>query len=59
MLCIELTSLHIQPPSDELEQIVAHALFSDAAVATAVVPGGQGFEVVDVVARTDVAETPT
>lgn len=56
MLCLELTSLHIQPPTRDLEQIVAHALFSDAAVATAVVPDGPaGFEVVDVVARTDIA----
>ena len=55
MLCLELTSLHIQPPTRDLEQIVAHALFSDAAVATAVVPdAGVGFEVVDVVARTDI-----
>lgn len=56
MLCLELTSLHLQPPTRDLEQIVAHALFSDAAVATAVVPNApRGFEVVDVVARTDVA----
>lgn len=56
MLCLELTSLHLQPPSRDLEQAVAHALFSDAAVATAVVPDGpRGFEVVDVVAHTDVA----
>jgi alkylresorcinol/alkylpyrone synthase len=55
MLCLELTSLHIQPPTRDLEQIVAHALFSDAAVATAVVPDAStGFEVVDVVARTDI-----
>ena len=56
MLCLELTSLHIQPPTRDLEQIVAHALFSDAAVAAAVVPdAGVGFEVIDVVARTDIA----
>jgi alkylresorcinol/alkylpyrone synthase len=56
MLCLELTSLHLQPRTRDLEQIVAHALFSDAAVATAIVPDApQGFEVVDVVARTDVA----
>jgi predicted naringenin-chalcone synthase len=53
MLCLELTSLHVQPPSDEIEQVVAHALFSDAAVAAAVVPDSAGFEVLDVVARTD------
>ena len=56
MLCLELTSLHIQPPTRDVEQIVAHALFSDAAVAAAVVPDGEiGFEVEDVVARTDIA----
>lgn len=56
MLCLELTSLHIQRPTRDVEQIVAHALFSDAAVATALVPDGDvGFEVVDVVARTDIA----
>jgi predicted naringenin-chalcone synthase len=55
MLCLELTSLHIQPPTRDVEQIVAHALFGDAAVAAAVVPdGGTGFEVEDVVARTDI-----
>ncbi len=56
ILCLELTSLHIQPPTRDVEQLVAHALFSDAAVAAAVVPDGRrGFDVVDVVARTDVA----
>ena len=55
MLCLELTSLHVQPPTRDLEQIVAHALFSDAAVATAVLPDAPGgFDVVDVVARTDI-----
>ena len=71
LLCLELTSLHIQPPSGDREQMVAHALFSDAAAAVTVVPDGQatpmtgtqatdedplwGLQVVDVVARTDVA----
>jgi predicted naringenin-chalcone synthase len=53
LLCLELTSLHIQPPSDDREQMVAHALFSDAAAAVAVAPAGRGMAVVDVVARTD------
>jgi predicted naringenin-chalcone synthase len=54
MLCLELTSLHVQPPTTDLEQVVAHALFSDAATAVAVAPdAAAGFEVVDVVARTD------
>jgi alkylresorcinol/alkylpyrone synthase len=40
VLCLELTSLHVQPPTDDVAQVVAHALFSDAAVAVAVVPPG-------------------
>ena len=55
MLCLELTSLHVQPPDEEIEQMVAHALFSDAAAAVAVVPEGPGLEIVDLVARTDAA----
>jgi len=53
LLCLELTSLHIQPPSDDREQMVSHALFSDAAAAVALAPGRAGLQVVDVVARTD------
>jgi alkylresorcinol/alkylpyrone synthase len=53
-LCCELTSLHVQPPSDDLGQVVSHALFGDAAVAVVVEPGtGAGLEVVDVAAVTD------
>jgi alkylresorcinol/alkylpyrone synthase len=52
LLCVELTSLHIQPATDDVEQIVAHSLFSDAAAAVTVVPDGRGLEVVDMVART-------
>jgi predicted naringenin-chalcone synthase len=54
LLCIELPSVHVQPPTDDVEQVVAHALFSDAAVAAAVVPDSAGFEVLDVVAHTDI-----
>ena len=65
LLCLELTSLHVQPTTDtaksdqptseDLQQMVAHALFSDAAAAVVLEPGaGQGLELVDVVARTDV-----
>ncbi len=73
MLCLELTSLHVQPATEsarsgrptpeDLQQMVSHALFSDAAAAVVLEPGsaqggdgaglGAGFEVVDVVARTD------
>ncbi len=53
LLCIELCSLHIQPPTDEIDQVIAHALFADAAAAVAVLPDSSGMEVVDVVSRTD------
>ncbi len=65
LLCCELTSLHVQPAKcpqgkhlghEEMQQIVAHALFADAAAAAVIVPeAGAGLEVVDVTARTDVA----
>jgi len=56
LLCLELTSLHVQPPCDDVDQIVSHSLFSDAAAAVVVEPGAaDGFDVVDVVARTDVS----
>ncbi len=69
LLCLELTSLHVQPSTqtarsgrptpDDLQQMVAHALFSDAAAAVVLQPSvagasPPGLEVVDVVARTDV-----
>jgi predicted naringenin-chalcone synthase len=79
LLCLELTSLHVQPPSatsrtssptqQDVQQMVAHALFSDAASAVVVEPAEEsrpahrpvgvrnipahGLEIVDVVARTD------
>ncbi|WAZ21505.1 type III polyketide synthase [Streptomyces cinnabarinus] len=54
LLCLELTSLHVQPPTKDIEQIVAHALFADAAAAVVLQPdAGSGYEVVDVVAVTD------
>lgn len=56
LLCLELTSLHAQPPTDDMGQVVAHALFGDAAVAMVVEPGpGPGWELLDVAARTDPA----
>jgi alkylresorcinol/alkylpyrone synthase len=76
MLCLELTSLHVQPSTEtgrsseptpeDLQQMVAHALFSDAAAAVVVEPGAgadgpdrhdSGLELVDVVARTDASTT--
>lgn len=58
MLCLELTSLHIQPATDDADQMVAHALFSDAAAAIAVTPDApMGMEIVDVIARTDASRS--
>jgi predicted naringenin-chalcone synthase len=63
LLCCELTSLHLQPAAwpgpdgrltgAELEQLVTHALFADAAAAVVLLPGAGGLQVVDVQARTD------
>ena len=54
LLCVELTSLHVQPARADVQQVVAHSLFSDAAAAVVVEPGaGVGLEVVDMVAVTD------
>lgn len=52
LLCVELSSLHVQPPSDDMGQVVAHALFSDAAAAVVVRPGGPGLQILDIAART-------
>jgi predicted naringenin-chalcone synthase len=63
LLCVELPSLHAQPSSptttdrrasdDDMQQMVSHALFSDAASAVVVAPAEHGVEVVDVIALTD------
>jgi alkylresorcinol/alkylpyrone synthase len=58
LLCCELTSLHVQPPTDDRGQVVSHALFGDAAAAVVVTPdppdsGARGLEVLDVAALTD------
>jgi alkylresorcinol/alkylpyrone synthase len=58
LLCVELTSLHVQPGSRDVDQAVTHALFSDAAAALVLRPGGDrpgGIRVVDMAARTDTA----
>lgn len=51
LLCLELSSLHIQPPSRDLGQAIVHSLFSDAATAIVVAPEavgpGVGLEVID------------
>ncbi|OKI52949.1 type III polyketide synthase [Micromonospora sp. CB01531] len=55
LLCAELTSLHIQPAGVRVDtqQIVSHALFSDAAVAAVLVPGGRGYALREVTSVTD------
>jgi len=53
LVCVEITTLHIQPAERSLEQIVAHALFADGAAAAIVRPDGDGLAVADLAARTD------
>ncbi|WP_232805573.1 type III polyketide synthase [Glycomyces xiaoerkulensis] len=56
VLCLELTSLHLQPATSEVDQMVAHSLFGDAAAALVLRPDdapAPGLRVVDVAARTD------
>lgn len=55
LLCAELTSLHLQPAAARLDmqQIVSHALFADAAAAVVVTPGSGGYAVREVAAITD------
>jgi alkylresorcinol/alkylpyrone synthase len=52
LVCVELSSLHLQPPTTDLEQIVAHALFSDAAAAVVLEPAAEGLAVIDIAAHT-------
>ncbi len=57
LLCVELASLHVQPPTNDVEQMLVHALFSDGASAVVVEPGEAiGLVVVDVATKTDVDE---
>jgi predicted naringenin-chalcone synthase len=55
VLCVELTSLHVQPPTADPQQVVAHALFSDGAAAALLVPSGRaaGPALREVTSRTD------
>ena len=56
LLCAELTSLHLQPAATraDLQQIVSHALFSDAAAAVVLTPDDRpGYAVREVAAVTD------
>lgn len=57
-LCLELTSLHVQPRSRDRSQLVTHALFGDAAAAAVVRPGPAAddrsrLEILDIAALTD------
>jgi alkylresorcinol/alkylpyrone synthase len=56
LVCVEVSSLHVQPGEVGLEQTVAHAMFSDGAAAVVLEPGRaqEGLAVIDIVARTDV-----
>jgi alkylresorcinol/alkylpyrone synthase len=53
LVCVELTSLHVQPPTVDPQQVIAHALFSDAAAAAVVVPSGGVNGVAEVASVTD------
>lgn len=63
LLCAELTCLHAQPAVDTgtpagIEQLIAHALFADAAASAVVLPPGPGLpaglEILDSAVHTDV-----
>lgn len=69
LLCCELTSLHLQPPTvggfrEAAEQLISHALFADAAAAAVLVPADPddtsqpGLQVLDVAAVTDPSTSP-
>jgi predicted naringenin-chalcone synthase len=53
LLCLELTSLHVQPSTADADQIVSHALFADAAAAVVVRPDSPGYRVREVASVTD------
>jgi len=38
LCCLELPSLHVQPPDEDPEQLIVHALFGDAAAAVVLEP---------------------
>jgi alkylresorcinol/alkylpyrone synthase len=58
LACVELSSLHLQPATTDLEQVVAHALFSDAATAVVLEPAARSranpgdLAVIDIAAHT-------
>jgi predicted naringenin-chalcone synthase len=61
VLCVELSSLHIQPSTDprDLQTVVTHALFADAAAAVVIEPdAASGLEVMDTTAVTVPGSAP-
>jgi len=61
LLCVELCTLHFQPAGDpkDLQTVVSHALFSDAAAAVVIEPDAPvGLEVLDTTAATIPASAP-
>lgn len=60
VLCNEVTSLHLQPPSADADQIVSHSLFADAAAAVVLVPAARasgGYRVGNVASVTDASSS--
>jgi alkylresorcinol/alkylpyrone synthase len=53
LLCVELPSVHVQPATVDPQQVVAHALFSDAAAAVVLTPDGPGPRVTEIASLTD------
>ncbi|SDG57029.1 Predicted naringenin-chalcone synthase [Lentzea fradiae] len=53
LLCLELTSLHVQPSTSDIQDVVSHALFGDAATALVVRPGAGPLEFLGTRAVTD------
>ncbi len=61
VLCVELTTLHVQPAArhEDLQQVVAHALFADAATAFVIEPDAPaGLEVLQTAAVTAPGTAP-
>ena len=55
VLCVELPTLHVQPSTDprDLQTVVSHALFADAAAAVVIEPDADaGLEILDTMAVT-------
>jgi predicted naringenin-chalcone synthase len=61
VLCVELPTLHIQPSTDprDLQTVVSHALFADAAAAVVIEPDApSGLELLDTAAATAPGSAP-